>query len=116
MAARKKRKKTGKGPASPPELKGVALLLVELPVEKLDLHGMNARQAETRVRFVLQRHAATSPGRVIHIITGKGTRSAGAAVLPELVREMLQDDLSRFVAEWAGLHGGGGFAVRIAGG
>ena len=37
-------------------------------------------------------------------------------VLPELVREMLQDDLSGMVAEWAGLHGGGGFAVRIAGG
>ena len=115
MAARKKRKKTGKGLASPPELRGIALLLVESPAEKLDLHGMNARQAETRVRFFLQRHAVTSPGRVVHIITGKGTRSEGAPVLPGLVREMLEDDLSRVVAEWAGLHGGGGFAVRIAG-
>jgi len=114
MAARKKRKKTKKEPTSPPELSGVALLLVESPVEKLDLHGMNARQAETRVQFFFQRHAATSPGRVVHIITGKGTRSEGAAVLPDLVREMLQDDLSRMVSEWAGLHGGGGFAVRIA--
>jgi DNA-nicking Smr family endonuclease len=74
---------------------------------------MNARQAETRVRFFLERHAATSSGRVVHIITGKGTRSAGAAVLPDLVRDMLLDDLSRVVAEWAGLHGGGGFAVRM---
>jgi DNA-nicking Smr family endonuclease len=74
---------------------------------------MNARQAETRVRFFLQRHATTSPGRVVHIITGKGKGSEGAAVLPDLVREMLRDDLSRVVAEWAGLHGGGGFAVRI---
>ena len=115
MAARKKRKKTRKDPASPPELTGIALLLVESPVEKLDLHGMNARQAETRVNFFLQRHAATSPGRVVHIITGKGTRSEGAPVLPGLVREMLEDDLSRVVAEWAGLHGGGGFTVRIAG-
>ena len=116
MAARKKRKKTGKDPAAPPELKGIARLLIESPVEKLDLHGMNARQAETRVRFFLERHATTSPGRVVHIITGKGTRSEGAPVLPGLVREMLQDDLSELVAEWAGLHGGGGFAVRIAGG
>ncbi len=116
MAPRKKRKKTGKGPAAPPELTGIALLLVESPVEKLDLHGMNARQAETRVRFFFQRHAATSPGRVVHIITGKGTRSEGEPVLPGLVREMLQDDLSGAVEEWAGLHGGGGFAVRIAGG
>ena len=114
MARKKKQKKTAKGPASPPELTGIALLLVESPVEKLDLHGMNARQAETRVRFLLQRHAETSAGRVVHIITGKGTRSEGAAVLPELVREMLEDDFEHLVAEWAGLHGGGGFAVRMA--
>jgi len=116
MAARRKRKKTAKGPTTPPELTGIALLLVESPVEKLDLHGMNARQAETRVQFFLQRHAATSPGQVVHVITGKGTRSQGAPVLPDLVREMLQDDLNSVVAEWAGLHGGGGFAVRMVGG
>jgi DNA-nicking Smr family endonuclease len=114
MGRKKKQKKSAKAPASPPELTGIALLLVESPVEKIDLHGMNARQAETRVRMVLERHAATSPGQVVHIITGKGTRSQGAAVLPDLVREMLREDLSRVVAEWAGLHGGGGFAVRIA--
>lgn len=113
MARKKKRRKAAGEAASQPELKGVALLLVESPVEKLDLHGMNSRQAETRVRFFLQRHAATSPGRVVHIITGKGTRSQGAAVLPDLVREILQHDLGRSVAEWAGLHGGGGFAVRM---
>ena len=116
MGRKKKRKKGGDAPAPPPELKGVALLLVESPVEKLDLHGMSARQAETRVRFLLQRHAVTSPGQVVHVITGKGTRSQGAAVLPDLVRELLQDDHGRLVAEWAGLHGGGGFAVRMVGG
>lgn len=116
MVRKKKQKKTAKGPASPPKLTGIALLLVESPVDKLDLHGMNARQAETRVQFFFQRHAENSTGRVVHVITGKGTRSAGAAVLPGLVREMLQDDLNSVVAEWAGLHGGGGFAVRIAGG
>lgn len=113
MVRRKKRRKKENVAASTPALTGVALLLVESPVEKLDLHGMSARQAETRVRFFLERHAATSPGRVVHIITGKGTRSQGAAVLPGLVREMLQDDLSGAVAEWAGLHGAGGFAVRV---
>ena len=113
MGRKKKRKKAGEGPAAQPELSGIALLLVESPAEKLDLHGMNARQAETRVRFFLQRHAATSSGRVVHIITGRGTRSAGEPVLPGLVRKMLQDDQSRVVTEWAGLHGGGGFAVRM---
>ena len=85
-------------------------------METLDLHGMNARQAETRVRFFFERHATTSPGRVVHVVTGKGTRSEAAPVLPDLVREMLQYDLSRIVSEWAALHGGGGFAARITGG
>jgi DNA-nicking Smr family endonuclease len=116
MTPRKKRKKKERDPGSPPELTGIALLLVESPVDKLDLHGLNARQAETRVEFFFQRHAENSKGRVVHVITGKGTRSQGTPVLPGLVREMLQDDLSQLVAEWAGLHGGGGFAVRLAGG
>ena len=113
MARKKKRQKGRKAPASQPELSGIALLLVESPVEVLDLHGMSARQAETRLRLFFQRHAATSSGRVVHIITGKGTRSEGAPVLPGLVRDMLDDDFASVVAESAGLHGGGGFAVRI---
>jgi DNA-nicking Smr family endonuclease len=115
MPRKRKRKKTKETSASPPELTGIARLLVESPVETLDLHGMNAGQAETRVQFFFQRHATTSPGRVVHIITGRGTRSEGAPVLPDLVREMLQHDLSGMVSEWAGLHGGGGFAARITG-
>lgn len=111
---KKKREKTREAHVSPPELTGLARLLVESPAETLDLHGMNADQAEVRVRFFFQRHAATSPGRVVHVITGKGVGSRGAPVLPDLVRGMLQHDLSETVAEWAGLHGGGGFAARIA--
>jgi len=113
MARNKKRRKDRSAPADPPALTGIALLLVESPVETLDLHGMNARQAETRVRYFFQRHAVTSRGRVVHVITGKGTRSQGAAVLPDLVRDMLAADLSELVSEWAGLHGGGGVAARI---
>ena len=113
MARNKKRRKGGSAPADPPALTGIALLLVESPVETLDLHGMNARQAEARVRFFFQRHAETSRGRVVHVITGKGTRSRGVAVLPDLVRDMLADDLSELVSVWAGLHGGGGVAARI---
>lgn len=113
MARKKKRRKSGRTPDARFELTGIALLLVEEPVERLDLHGMNARQAETRVRFFFQRHAATSTGRVVHVITGKGTRSHGAPVLPDLVRDMLQVELAEEVSEWAGLHGGGGFAARI---
>jgi len=110
----RKRRKSRDATTPPPELTGLARLLVESPEERLDLHGMSADQAEARVRFFFQRHATTSPGRVVHVITGKGIRSEGAPVLLELVREMLQQDLSRVVAEWAGLHGGGGFAARMA--
>ena len=115
MARKKKRKKksAGREPSSAPQLSGIALLLVESPVEKLDLHGMTARQAETKLRFFLQRHAQVSGGRVVHVITGKGTRSAGAPVLPGVVRDMLEDELGDVVSEWAALHGGGGFAARI---
>ena len=74
MARKKKKRKAGKGKPPAPELTGLALLLVESPVETLDLHGMSALQARTRVRFFFERHAATSPGRVVHVITGKGTR------------------------------------------
>lgn len=116
MARKKKKRKAGKAAPPAPELTGIALLLVESPVETLDLHGMDTRRARTRLRFFFQRHAATSPGRVVHVITGKGTRSQGPPVLPGLVREMLQEDLSLVVSEWAGLHRGGGFAARIASG
>jgi DNA-nicking Smr family endonuclease len=115
MARKDKRRSTGRATAPPPELTGIALLLVESPAETLDLHGMNARQAETRVRFFFQRHATTSPGRVVHVITGKGVRSEGRPVLPGLVRKMLEEDLREVVSEWAGLHGGGGFAARMTG-
>lgn len=113
---KRKKKKHTRERANPaePELTGLARLLVESPEETLDLHGMNADQAETRVRFFFQRHATTSPGRVVHVITGKGSRSQGAPVLPDLVRGMLQHELDGIVSEWAGLHGGGGFAARIA--
>lgn len=113
MARKKKKRKAGKAAPAPPELSGIALLLVESPVETLDLHGTTARQAETKVRFFFQRHAATSTGRVVHVITGKGTRSEGAPVLPGVVRDMLEDELEDLVSQWASLHGGGGFAARI---
>lgn len=120
MTPRGRRKKGKKGkkaarhaPDALPELTGIARLVVETPVEVLDLHGMTAHQAETRLGFFFQRHELTSPGKVVHIITGKGARSQEAAVLPGLVRDLLGEDLAHYVEEVAGLPGGGGVAVRI---
>jgi DNA-nicking Smr family endonuclease len=115
MARRKKRRKDRVAPATAPaELTGLARLLTESPVETLDLHGMTADGAERRLGYFLERHRVTSPGRVVHVITGKGVGSHGAAVLPGLVRDLLSDSYARNVAEFGGLPGGGGFSIRIA--
>jgi DNA-nicking Smr family endonuclease len=99
--------------ADVPILSGIALLLSEHPVDKLDLHGLTADQAERRVIAFMERQIVTASGRVIHIITGKGTGSVGASVLPGLVRDLLDYDLADLVRERAGLPGGGGVAVRL---
>lgn len=108
------RKKPGSADAvEPPLLTGVALLLSETPAGVVDLHGYTAPQTEARVRDFVLTHARISRGRVVHIITGKGTRSEGQPVLPGVVQELLGGSLARHVAEVAGLPGGGGFALRL---
>lgn len=97
----------------PPEMPGVARLLSEMPVATLDLHGYSGAQARPRAQDFLTTHSRISPGSVVHIITGKGARSGGDAVLPELVRGMLENEASDHVAEYAGMLGGGGWVVRV---
>jgi Smr domain-containing protein len=121
--AKRKRKKprrdragtSGAASSESPAPTGIALLLSEFPVAKLDLHGMTAAQAEHRVQMFFARHAGVSGGKVVHIVTGKGTRSEGPPVLPGVVQRLLDDELSSSVAEVAGLPGGGGVAVRLPG-
>jgi DNA-nicking Smr family endonuclease len=96
-----------------PEVAGVARLLSETPVAVLDLHGYTSEQARLRVRDFLTTHSRVSRGGVVHIVTGKGTGSEGTAVLRELVRKLLEGELSGLVAESAGLPGGGGWVVRL---
>lgn len=111
MARKKGKRRVAQ--VEPPELKGVGRLLLELPVATLDLHGMRARPAEARVRGFLTGHAKTSSGQVVHIITGKGNRSAGDPVLPGLTRELLQGDCAHLVSEFAAQPGGGAYVVRL---
>ena len=98
-----------------PKMSGSELLISEIPVGQIDLHGLSAMEAELRVRNFLRRHVRTSQGRVVHIITGKGTHSDGPAVLPGLVNGLLCGEFRQNVAEYAGLVGGGAIAVRIEG-
>jgi len=109
-----RRRRKPKPPSDPSPLKGIAALLVETPAAVLDLHGYDARRAEARLRDFLRTQAVTASGGVVHVVTGRGTRSEGTPVLPALVRELLEGELDPFVAEWAGLSGGGGVALRLS--
>ena len=110
-----KHKTEGRGAkqGSSPQLSGIALLICETPKAVLDLHGLTGKESEVRVRDFFRTHAQISRGRVVHIITGKGTGSDGPAVLPKVVNQMLAGELDEYVAERAGLFGGGGIAVRL---
>lgn len=85
----------------------------ETPVEVLDLHGLSASQAESRILGFLRSRSVTHAGGVVHIVTGRGNRSEVGPVLRPLVASILADEAATFVEEAAGLQGGGGFAVRL---
>lgn len=101
--------------AAAPELTGVARLLTETPTATLDLHGLTADQAERRLGDFVRTHTRISPGGVVHVITGRGSRSEGDAVLPGVAGRALAGDLAAHVSESAGLPGGGGIVVRLLG-
>lgn len=112
MSKRRKRR-VKEGPTPPPLLTGFARLLSESPVATVDLHGYTGAQARPRVRDFLMTHSRVSAGSVVHVITGKGGGSEGNAVLPGLVRGMLEDELAELVEEYTGTVGGGGWVVRV---
>lgn len=113
MAKRRKRRPADDGSAQAPALSGIALLLSEMPVDTLDLHGLTGDQARARLGDFLRTRSAVSSGRVVHVVTGRGNRSEGRPVLPGVVREVLAGPLSALVMEEAGLPGGGGVAIRL---
>jgi DNA-nicking Smr family endonuclease len=81
---------------------------------ELDLHGQTAEQAERRLELFLERMAATAPGAVVRVITGRGAGTAGGP-LQSLVREALAGWLRHRVAEWAVDVGSGAYLVRLRG-
>jgi len=88
-------------------------LLDATPAATLDLHGDTAQEAERRVRDFIRTHARVSPGKVIHVITGKGRGSSGRPVLPGVVRRVLGGDVARFVADFDRDLDEAGFLVRL---
>lgn len=112
--SRRRKGRVGDEDAQPSGLTGIAKLLSESPIAKLDLHGYTLAQARPRVRDFVTTHHRSSGGSVVHIITGKGTGSEGDAVLQNLVRDMLDEDVAHQVDDYAGMLGGGGWVVRVA--
>lgn len=88
-------------------------LHTERVVDELDLHGLTADQAERRLEMFLDRVAATAPGEVVRVITGRGSRSAGQPVLQRIVREALAGWLEHRIADWAVDVGGGAYLARV---
>lgn len=85
----------------------------EIVAEELDLHGYTADRAERRLEMFLDRAAASSPGGVVRVITGRGAGSPGGPVLQGVVRDALTGWLSHRVADWAVDLGGGAYLVRV---
>ncbi len=87
--------------------------LLDAPVAAtLDLHGLTALDARARVASFLQAAARTRPGRVVHVITGRGRNSPAGSVLKPAVRAVLRA-AGPAVAEWDEDVDGGGFLVRL---
>lgn len=60
------------------------------PQDEIDLHGCTAAQARERTEWFLQ--AATGRGlETVRIIVGRGIHSAGRAVLPDTVEQVLAE-------------------------
>ncbi|NIP79336.1 MAG: hypothetical protein GWM90_09030 [Gemmatimonadetes bacterium] len=90
-------------------------LHTERIVDELDLHGLTGDEAERRLELFLDRIAASDPGGVVRVITGRGAGSATGPVIQPLVREALTGWLRDRVADWAVDVGGGAYLVRVKG-
>ena len=105
---KKKKKRPG---GRQPEFGFFGDLLDAAPAATLDLHGDTALEAQRRVRDFVTTQARISKGKVIHIITGRGSR--GRPVLPGAVRKALSGEVSRFVEEFDRDLDEAGFMVRL---
>jgi len=99
-----------------PEVSGHLLsgsLLGQPVTRTLDLHGKTTAEARRMVTDFILTTSRGASGRVVRIITGKGTRSARQAVLRPLVRHWLETDLARFLEAISPDTDGGSYLVRL---
>jgi DNA-nicking Smr family endonuclease len=80
--------------------------------DTIDLHGMNAAEAEAAATAFLRRVHRRSRGALVHVITGRGRGSAGRPVLKPRIRTLLKSG-ELPVAAWGEDLDGGGYLVRL---
>ncbi|MBC7897933.1 MAG: Smr/MutS family protein [Cytophagaceae bacterium] len=83
--------------------------------ETLDLHGYAAVEARAFLTGFLTSAQRRHPGALLHIITGRGKRSATGPVLKPLVKATLGATPASVVNAWGKDDNDGGFLVRLAG-
>lgn len=83
--------------------------------ETLDLHGYAAVEARAFLAGFLKAAQKRHPGGLLHLITGRGKRSAGGPVLKPLVKATLVATPATIVEAWGKDDSDGGFLVRFAG-
>jgi DNA-nicking Smr family endonuclease len=101
-------------PARPQRPSGESLHFAVVEAET-DLHHLTAPEAAVQLEFFLSRWSRERPGAVVRVITGRGNRSAGGAVLQPRVRELLKGPLARLVEAYALEPGAGAYRVRVRG-
>ena len=87
-------------------------LLVRTVEGEIDLHGLDARGAELRLESFLSRWSG-KPGKVVRVITGRGLRSDGAAVLKPLVDRLLRSRFATSVSQFQLTPDGGAYLVEM---
>jgi DNA-nicking Smr family endonuclease len=88
-------------------------LLDARPEATLDLHGFRANEIENAIRNFLSTWQRRAPGRVVHIVTGKGRGSDGGPVLRPAVRRLLELEGKMLASEWSPDVDGGGYLIRL---
>ena len=80
---------------------------------ELNLHGFDGAMARKAVERLLSGKGGARSGQVAHIITGRGTHSAGQPVLLPRVGGILRREHGRRVAEYSKDETEGGYLVRL---
>ena len=89
-------------------------LHTSVPDAEVDLHGLTRDQAVRRVEMLLDTWERRGGAPVLRVVTGRGNRSRGDAVLLHAVGDRLQAELGGRLADMTRDAGGGGWLVRMA--